>query len=128
MIERYIKVRNDFTGYHRYAQAPEDVAFLRAWHRHHFLVASEIPVEHNERDIEFFELQNEVQQWVEANYMSAPRECASYLPGVWIQSCETFAEQLAMYLKDKFGVCYARVTVSEDGECEATIVYRRDAE
>ena len=68
LTTKHITVKNDFVGYHRYANAPEDVAFLRAWHRHHFIVKTSIPVNHNEREFEFFELQNKIKGYVEDVY------------------------------------------------------------
>ena len=118
MKKKKITVVNDFIGYHRYANAPEDVAFLRAWHRHHFIVKTSVNVNHNERDIEFFELQNMIKEFVLGNF-NKPQE--EYLDGIWIESCENLAEAIVDYLSLELNRSFIEVSVGEDGESEATV-------
>lgn len=122
MRKKKITVVNDFIGYHQYAQAPEDVAFLRAWHRHHFIIKTSLSVEHNDRDIEFFELQDKVHRFILQRFGHCPtEELEDYLPGIFLESCEHCAEELVNYLKEETGRNFIEVSVSEDNECEATV-------
>lgn len=122
MRKKKITVVNDFIGYHQYAQAPEDVAFLRAWHRHHFIIKTSLSVEHNDRDIEFFELQDKVHRFILQRFGHCPtEELEDYLPGIFLESCEHCAEELVNYLKGETGRNFIEVSVSEDSECEATV-------
>lgn len=128
-ICKWIKTKNEFMGYHQYKGAPQDVSFLAAWHRHNFIVTTSLTVNHNERDIEFFELQHLIKTWVEATHSSLKVEgTKGYLEGITIQSCETLAEELAMMLFDKFHKERSiRVEVSEDNESSSIIeVYKAE--
>ena len=53
-MNRHIYIQTQFTGYHRWDDAPDCVAFLRNTHRHVFHVKVTVPVQHNDRAIEFF--------------------------------------------------------------------------
>lgn len=123
MRKKKITVVNDFIGYHQYAQAPEDVAFLRAWHRHHFIIKTSLSVEHNDRDIEFFELQDKVHRFILQRFGERPLDVVveDYLPGIFLESCEDCAEELVNYLREETGRNFIEVSVSEDNECEATV-------
>ena len=55
-MRRFIYVTTQFEGVHRYKDAPDEVSFLRDYHRHIFKVKLAIEVMHNERDIEFIML------------------------------------------------------------------------
>ena len=64
ILNKRIIVTNSFKGCHKYADAPDCVAFLRNVHRHVFNVKTTIEVTHNNRDIEFFMLQDEIERFV----------------------------------------------------------------
>lgn len=108
-----ITVRNQFEAQHRWKEAPEDVKFLRNWHRHVFHVRSEVYVRHDNRAVEFFQLQRCVHEVIEgfgAHGRNSQFEA----------SCETFARLIYDRL-EALGYIVMRVTVSEDDENEATI-------
>lgn len=127
-LERTIKVKNSFVGFHRYEQAPEDVQFLRNWHRHNFIVYTTISVNNDDRDIEFFELQNEVNHFVRLDYdLRNCREAEKWLGDIVIDSCESLAESIVDYFQFNYPErSYISVEVSEDGECSATVSWRKD--
>ena len=56
-VQRKIWVTFSKTGMHRYPEAPEDVSYLRHPHRHKFLFKATVTVEHDDREIEFHQMQ-----------------------------------------------------------------------
>ncbi len=101
-------ITTQFEGFHRWKDAPDKWAYLRDWHRHIFHVRLEIPVEHNNRDIEFIDLKARVHD---------------YLCG-WTNRFELSCEQIAGDLLAKFSA--SRVEVSEDGENGAVVAGEPD--
>jgi hypothetical protein len=101
-----IWIRFQFEGYHRWKDAPDEVAFLRDRHRHLFHVRVEWPVRHADRDREFFIEQHAAQRAVAA--LQAVDGCEEW-------SCEHWATRIM----EATGA--SRVDVSEDGENGATV-------
>lgn len=97
-------VRTQFVGFHRYRDAPDEVAFLRDYHRHVFHVRLGVQVTGLNREVEFFTLKKKVDDFLECAYANKEFEA----------SCEQIADNLMKV----FGACF--VEVSEDGECGAT--------
>lgn len=89
-----------FSGYHRWKDAPETVAFLRNWHRHVFHVKLGVAVSHGNRHVEFIQLKAAVDSYLARTYAG--------------QSFEYSCEQLAADLLNEFKAEW--VEVSEDGE------------
>jgi len=118
-MKRYIFVRTQFEGFHKWENAPEEVSFLQSLHRHLFQVKLTIAVEHNDREIEFFL----VKQWLDKSAIPA-------LIGRLGEkmSCEAIAEQIIEDTKDY--LLYQKIEgerkitceVSEDGENGAVVV------
>lgn len=98
-----IWIRTQFVGFHRYRDAPDEVAFLRDWHRHVFHVRLGVQVTGLNREVEFFTLKKRVD-----NYLTA------YANKQFESSCEQIADNLMKV----FGACL--VEVAEDGENGAT--------
>lgn len=97
-------------GYHYWPQAPEHRAYLRSRHRHLFQIRAEVVVHHDDRDVEFHDLQAFISDWWgqdEPKYLGA-------------SSCEAIALTLVQALHAA-GFTTASVTVSEDGENGSTI-------
>jgi len=101
-----IWIRFQFEAFHRWKDAPDEVAFLRDRHRHLFHVRVEWPVSHANRDREFFIEQRKAQRAVEWLRLEPDSE-------EW--SCETWAARIGE------SVGASRVEVSEDGENGATV-------
>lgn len=110
MTKINIWITSRFVGYHRWVDAPEDVAFLRDWHRHIFGVRLEKEVRHNNRDIEFFQLKRKVDYFLASVYQDKQFEL----------SCEAIAEDLL----NKFAA--VAVEVDEDGENGARVEWTGD--
>ena len=98
-------ITTDFTAFHRWEDAPEEVQFLREWHRHLFKVKVELKVTHSDRDVEFLILKRKVDQYINLWFAHSKFE----------YSCEHIAESLLDHF-DAYSV-----TVSEDGENGATV-------
>lgn len=95
-----IIIRTHFVGYHRWRGAPDDVSFLRDFHRHVFHVEVKIPVTHDDREKEFFLEKAKIQSYLKKHYEQRRFDA----------SCEQIARTLLL----EFRAAY--VCVSEDGE------------
>lgn len=116
-MNRKVIVTNNFKGYHKYSNAPDDVAFLRNVHRHVFNVKTTIDVSHNERDIEFFQLQNSIEHFVQDTFAYS----SQYIAGIYILSCESLAEAIVNHLRKIYPERHVRVEVWEDNENGAIV-------
>jgi hypothetical protein len=107
---------------HYWPEAPDTVMFLRSPHRHEFHVEVELPVEHDDRDVEFILLKgiawNILRSW---HGWADPLQHAALLD-FGTNSCEMIARYLAVRLIKHYGVTWAQVTVSEDGENGARVL------
>lgn len=111
---KQIYIKTQFEGFHRWKDAPNEVAFLRNQHRHIFYVTVFIPVEHNDREIEFILFKREVQDFINTNINKED-----------VGSCEMIGEKIATHLNTKY-FRPVLVDVSEDNENGAVIsVYGR---
>lgn len=117
-MNKSIIVTNNFKGYHKYADAPNSVSFLRNMHRHIFNVKTTIEVFHNERDIEFFQLQGHIEYFVRSKYEQA---YGDYIKGIYINSCESLAEVILEDLHEEYPNRHVRVEVWEDNENGAIV-------
>ncbi len=115
----YISVTNEFVGFHQWINAPKHVSFLRNSHRHQFKFKSTIEVTHQDREVEFFTLQANIDSLFEGSYPHAYGGCDFKQ-----QSCEMLAKDLAFWLLLQFPARQIMVTCSEDGENEATVILK----
>jgi len=99
-MPQFVRVRSQFVGWHKWTDAPDNVAFLRDFHRHVFKVELVVPVRHGDREVEFFTLQKQLDGFLARNY--AGRR--------FLESCEQIAENIGVNFQAH------EVTVSEDGE------------
>ena len=90
----------------------DDVSFLGVPHRHifHFRVA--VTVTHNDRDIEFIQFK----RWLENQYSQSILEL-NY------KSCEMISDDLYEVIATRYPNRSITITVSEDNENGASIVY-----
>ena len=117
-MKRWVIVTNNFRGYHKYDEAPQNVSFLRNTHRHVFNVRTTIEVFHNERDIEFFQLQNDIENYVKFYFN---KSWDTYIEGIYINSCEALAEAILEHLHENYPNRSVRVEVWEDNENGAIV-------
>ena len=112
-VERYVSVKNQFIGFHAYENAPPEVAFLKESHRHVFRIESTVQVWHEDRDIEFFMMQEYIE-----------RSVIPFLALKPLGSCENIAENIMWALVNKYGDDRSvGVEVSEDGENSGTVFW-----
>lgn len=102
VIERKVWWTLQFPALHCFPEAQAPVQFLRDTHRHMFKVRCEAYVSHNNREIEFLTIKEQMQKFCDEQY--AGRDLGS-------MSCEDIATALLFAFDE---VC--AVEVSEDGE------------
>lgn len=107
-----IWVTTDFLGFHRWANALDEVEYLRALHRHKFNVKVWHPVLHPDRDVEFHLFKTQVRVAV----IKTQRVLANSPE----MSCEMIGEEILRHLESE-GWKPSRISVDEDGECGATL-------
>lgn len=109
MLKRYIEVKGQYDGFHKYEDAPDQVAFLRNNHRHLFKWEATIEVFHDDRELEFFLVQAEVNKCI-LPFLQINK-------GANLGSCEQQGEIILNGLKAAYGEDrFYLVKVSEDGE------------
>lgn len=104
-MNTWIIVKSEFIAQHRWKDAPQKVAFLRNYHRHIFKVELYLRVKKLNRELEFFLVKEELDNFLEANWAGKRLE----------MSCEMIAEKLLMCFEDIYKT-KAKVSVFEDGE------------
>lgn len=108
-----IEVRFQFEGFHYWAEAPNEVAFLRSHHRHLFHGRARIEVTHADRDLEFILVKRDIQNHIQKSFKVNLEQ----------QSCEMLADKLCIYLMSKYNVKNVEVEISEDGENGSVVRY-----
>ena len=112
-INKYIYITTKFEGFHKYVNAPDEVAYLRNTHRHLFGVKVKIQVYSNDREIEFIIFKHRIEEFVKR--FSGDNDALS---------CEMMAEQIYDYIKNINSILYNRkieVIVNEDEENGAIV-------
>lgn len=104
-------------GQHFWREAPEVVAYLRAPHRHEFVIRIEVRVHHDDRDTEFHMLQYQARQHLHALYATPPQVVGIDFRG---SACEHIGAKLGESLRaDKVDV--ETISVWEDDENGAVV-------
>lgn len=108
-------IRTRFEGFHKWPSAPDEVAFLRALHRHEFHVTLRISVFHEDREVEFLLVKNALEAWIGLEQPFADTD-----------SCEVMAEKIIEWARSKYEVAVPaprayECEVSEDGENGAVV-------
>lgn len=96
-------------GFHRWPDAAGERAYLADRHRHVFHFEACMSVWHDDRDVEFHDA------------LDALHTCTPAGKDWGASSCEVIARQLLDYINDMWPGRHPVVTVSEDGECGATV-------
>ena len=113
----YIKTKLEVEGFHYWADAPEEVKFLRANHRHIFIITAIYKVNHCDRDLEFFLLRDKTKKALDYLYTKDLVTGGILFKG---RSCETIALDLQRILKHLQPL---EIEVSEDGENSAILKF-----
>lgn len=102
LTQTNIVIRTSFSALHCWPDCPiKEVSYLKQVHRHVFHVEMKWPVNHNDRDIEFIQMKNRVNKWLQLNYEGAD---------LGATSCEMMCEELMGMFQASF------VSVFEDNE------------
>lgn len=104
-----------FPAWHSWPGAPTERAYLGALHRHLFHVRAELDVFHDDRELEFHDVLDELRNTCAAlgTFHPSGRDLGS-------MSCEQIALRIALELQRRWPR-HMRVDVSEDGETGATV-------
>ncbi len=106
----FITVKAEKAGFHCWPNAPKEVEFLRHKHRHLFKVEAEIQVYTDDRELEFFIVQKQLNHILDEIFAENLRNL----------SCEMIAEKVQTKLKKRFPREFEsrniNVRVLEDGE------------
>lgn len=104
-------------GFHAWPDAPADLAYLSTRHRHAFYFKVEVRVGHDNRQVEFHQLQRALRAAIEDLY---PRGGNGGEFEFGAASCEMLAKDLYVYLGKREWLVEA-VEVWEDEECGARV-------
>lgn len=104
-------------GLHSWPAATGARQYLRFPHRHIFGIKVETSVSHDDRQIEFHDLQDRIGEIV---LQMSGRAGNGELVDFGNRSCEAIAREIGVELATMFKQSF-RVTVDEDGECGATV-------
>ncbi|UTS52033.1 hypothetical protein [Synechococcus phage BUCT-ZZ01] len=120
MKSKFITVRTEKEGFHFYPNAGSidpRIKFLENEHRHLFKIELTIQVWHDDRELEFFLIKWELQDFINKQYKFNHK------------SCEMIADDILEYFKAKYGDKRNYfVTVSEDGESDGSVVWHPEEE
>ena len=127
-LQKTITVKTSFEALHKWATAPDEVAFLRNPHRHIFGVTAVLNVEHGDRALEFFCVKVKIENAIHDAFFASEDiqltdgELAHNLGYPIIEkSCEDIAEMLFKGLYPYFPTLVS-ITVDEDGENSGTAI------
>lgn len=114
-----IQVKNVFSGVHYYANAPEEVSFLRNPHRHQFVVRTTLEVFNEDRELEFLLVKKAIYDYI---MKEMGKDGSIDLGG---HSCEWLALKIAQFIQFKYG-CHRQISVGvyEDDENGAIVTLR----
>ena len=114
-------VTTQFEGLHRWKDAPDEVAFLRAYHRHIFHIRFEVEVVEEDRELEFILLKRELEHLVQLLLVGRNLD----------ESCESIAKNIVDFMTRVGHMCEgraARCEVSEDGENGAIVEITKEGQ
>lgn len=104
---KQIKVVTSFRGFHCWPDAVPEVEFLKHKHRHVFNIEARIQVTENDRELEYFMVQNFIDAIINEAVLGTDQSASS---------CETMAEIVLDYLEAKYPSRKISVEINEDGE------------
>lgn len=111
MDAKYARILGSFEALHCWPDAPEEVKFLRNDHRHLFEVEALIQVYHNDRELEYYMVKEQLK-----------RHLDSFVCQKNTKSCEQYADEICEFLKMKYGRRKLIIRVLEDG-LEGAVCY-----
>jgi Pyruvate/2-oxoacid:ferredoxin oxidoreductase delta subunit len=122
-VSKWVEVRFQIVGFHKWPAAPEDVKFLASTHRHTFHFRVRVPVVDSDRQTEFTQLKLFCQDKVYEEYGRSPK---NHTIDFCFRSCEMIAEMLAARVMDHYEVPHVLVSVGEDDEFEGIVFLQQE--
>ena len=107
-MKTYMILNMIFEGIHRYVDAPEEVKFLRNYHRHLFHVTIKIQLFKGDRELEFFVVQRALRPLIKLWFATHMNYNDT--------SCETAAKTIHYIVQMQYANRAVSVQVMEDGE------------
>ncbi len=115
---QYVWVTTKLSAFHNWPGAPKNIAYLRDKHRHVFHIRVQVDVRHADREVEFIQLKEKVENILVTQFGTSD-SCKRDLGAT---SCEMLAQSIALFVSQLYKTPREiEVTVSEDGENGATI-------
>lgn len=99
-------IRTTFEARHRWKDATEPVLFLQNSHRHIFYVELWVEQEQRDRDIEYIQEKDKLNQFINREFEGFDME----------HSCEDIAKKIKAYWENMYGNRKIKVKVFEDNE------------
>jgi hypothetical protein len=123
-LSSFIVVKTTFEALHRWGNCDiEEVIFLKHNHRHIFHVHMVLPVDHDDRALEFFMVQKEIKDIVVDLYNVNNSICLE----LGNRSCEMVCKDIIEeFLKNHPQLDWIRVSVFEDDENGAGVMWEKD--
>lgn len=116
-MKRFIEVRTQFEGLHRWPDAPDEVGFLKTKHRHMFHVRVRIGVGGDDRELEFIIVKNRLLKFIDRTTSLN----GTIVKDLGSMSCEMMARNIGKHILRSWGPREIEVEVSEDGENGAIV-------
>lgn len=110
-MQRFVKIKSDITGFHKWAEAPRDVKFLADRHRHLFTIEVVLLTSSDNRAVEFFQAKRKLNSIITNTFEHNEFNEIEF----GSLSCEDIAEAVCKGL-GKSGLQIKSVTVYEDME------------
>lgn len=102
----FASISFQFEGFHKWEDCNNEQTYLKNLHRHIFWVWVEIEQAHNDRDVEYIEAKNRIQEfWSE-----------EIGDNKLVGSCEDIAEDILYLVKMRYPNRKIKITVKEDNE------------
>ena len=117
MSKVFVTVKFRIPGFHCWPNAPDNQAYLRELHRHEFHFTVWLEVFHNDREVEFIKLKEELVKFIQ----NAIAFCGMFGVGREF-SCETLADSICDWLGEVYPGRDRKAWVEEDGENGAFVV------
>lgn len=125
-MKKYVMAQISVPGLHSWSNCNiESVSFLKDLHRHIFIIKVTLEVFDDDREIEFFVLQNKIKNAIKTRFVTSTFDLYNFENN----SCE----MIASFLCEKFIniYCYSKnrdikVEVMEDGENGGIVVYEKE--
>jgi len=115
-MKKLVICKTQVEGFHRWAEAFDDVVYLRSRHRHVFQIEMGISVQRNDREVEIIDTQNKIKSFLFERYGVESKSNNVFECEFDNMSCEDIAEALCV----EFNAYYVRVT--EDGFGGAEVI------